>query len=353
MPPSLSAASRKRAVFLAFDGVNLLDIAGPLEAMQASEHHRNEPTRYETIIASMQGGQIATSSGLPILTQSLRDIDPASIDTVLIGGGSCDGRPIVPLDIVEWITSCDGKIRRICSICAGAFILAAAKILDGRRATTHWQWASLLQAENPAVQVEPNSIFVNDGPVWTSAGVTAGIDLGLALIEKDYGYRVAIEAARRLVVFMKRFGGQAQFSVPLLFQSQKDDAFSELHAWIRGNLAADLRIENLAYQAGMSPRSFSRVYTQRIGHTPAKTVESIRFEAACGLLEGMAIPLKQVAALSGFNDEQNLRRVFMRRLALTPADYRKRFSANAPSGEHKNTVSKILLHELVRGDSEA
>ncbi|MBB6123415.1 GlxA family transcriptional regulator [Sphingobium subterraneum] len=333
MPPSPTlsspiAISRKRMVLLAFDGVNLLDLVGPLEALQACEDTRAAPTRYETIMASLSGGPILTSSGVPIITVRLSDIEDRAIDTILLGGGSRDGRPIVPPDLVEWIAGWHDRARRIGSICAGAFILAAAGLLEDRRATTHWQWAKQLQAEHPNVRVEPDSLFIQDGPIWTSAGVTAGIDLTLALIEQDYGYRVAIEAARRLVVFMKRSGGQAQFSAPLQFQSRMDGSFSDLHAWIRNNLTADLRVEKLAIQAGMSVRSFSRIYVDRIGHTPAKTVESIRFEAACGLLESREIPLKQVAALAGFGDEQNLRRVFLRRLALTPADYRTRFGAH-------------------------
>jgi transcriptional regulator GlxA family with amidase domain len=327
MSPEISSAGRKRVLILAFDGVNLLDVGGPLQAFEASEPHRDVAERYETIVASVRGGEVQTSARIPIVTHKLAQVEHLAFDTVMVGGGSPDGRPAAPPELVEWIAGCEVRTRRLCSICTGAFMLAAAGLLDGRRATTHWEWAGLLQAEYPEIAVEPDCIYVNDGKIWTSAGVTAGIDLTLALIEQDFGHRVAIEAARRLVVFMKRPGGQAQFSAPLLFQSQADDGFSELHAWIRQNLTADLKVERLAEKVGMSERSFSRTYAARVGQTPAKTVEAMRVEAACGLLESDGLPLKQVAAAAGFGDEQNLRRVFLRRFGLNPVDYRDRFGS--------------------------
>lgn len=316
-----------RTLVLAFDQINLLDIAGPLQALEATESNRAAPERYETIVASITGGAVQTAARVPIVTQALADLDGVGIDTVIVGGGSTGGRPIAPPELVEWLVANAPRIRRVCSICAGAFVLAATGLLDGRRATTHWHWASLLQRENPAIAVEPDSIYINDGKYWTSAGVTAGIDLTLALIERDYGHAVAIEAARRLVVFMKRPGGQAQFSTPLLFQSRRGGGFAELHAWMRENLASDLRVQRLAAQAGMSERTFVRAYTACAGTTPAKAVEAMRIEAAAGLLESTRQPLKLIAAASGFGDEQNLRRVFMRRFGVNPLDYRQRFAA--------------------------
>lgn len=321
-----SSAGPIQTLILAFDGVNLLDISGPLQAFEACEPHRGKPERYQTIVASVGGGEVQTSARMPIVTRKLADVEHLAFDTVIVPGGSPSGRPAVPSDLVHWLARRASGTRRVCSICSGAFMLATAGLLDGRRATTHWRWARLLQEEHPTIRVEPDSIYINDGRMWTSAGVAAGIDLTLALIEQDYGHRVAIDAARRLVVFMKRPGGQAQFSVPLSFQSQKDDGFAELHAWIRQNLAADLKVERLAEQAGMSERSFSRVYTARVGHTPAKTVEAMRVEAACGLLESTQLALKQIAAVAGFGDEQNFRRVFVRRFGVNPIDYRRRFS---------------------------
>lgn len=329
-----AAAGPIRVLMLAYDGVNLLDISGPLQAFAASEPDPGTNERYETIVASMEGGEIQTSARMPIITRKLADVDHLPIDTIMIGGGSPDGHPVAPPELVNWIVRREPQVRRLCSICSGAFMLAATGLLDKHRATTHWGWARQLQDKHPAISVTPDAIYVNEGKLWTSAGVTAGIDLTLALIEQDYGYRVAIAVARRLVVFMKRPGGQAQFSVPLLLQNRKDDDFSELHAWMRQNLADDLRVERLAEQSGMSVRTFTRAYTASVGHTPARTVESMRFEAACGLLESTRLALKQVAAQAGFGKEQNLRRVFLRRFGLNPVDYRQRFSGTGqPAGK--------------------
>jgi transcriptional regulator GlxA family with amidase domain len=316
-----------RTLILAFDGINLLDISGPLQALEASERQREAPERYETLVASASGGEIRTTARMPIVTRKLADLDGVAVDTVIVGGGSTKAGPLAPPELVEWLARREGGIRRVCSICAGAFILAAAGLLEGRRATTHWHWATTLQARHPGIAVEPDSIYVRDGKFWTSAGVTAGIDLTLALIEQDYGHRVAIEAARRLVVFMKRPGGQAQFSVPLLLQSGNDERFADLHAWMRENLTRDLRVEQLAARAGMSERSFTRAYAAGTGSTPARTVEAMRVEAATGLLESTRLSLKQVAAAAGFGDEQNLRRVFVRRFGVNPLAYRERFAA--------------------------
>lgn len=321
-----------RTLILAFDGINLLDIGGPLQALEASERQRGTPERYETIVASVAGGEVQTSARMPVVTRKLADLDGLAIDTVIVGGGSTGDGPIVPPELVAWIARHEGGVRRVCSICAGAFILAATGLLDRRRAATHWHWAAALQARHPGITVEPDSIFVNDGKFWTSAGVTAGIDLTLALIEQDHGHHVAIEAARRLVVFMKRPGGQAQFSIPLLLQSTADMRFAELHAWMRENLARDLRVEQLAARAGMSERSFARAYAASTGSTPARSVEAMRVEAAAGLLESTRLPLKQVAAAVGFGDEQNLRRVFLRRFGVNPLAYRERFADRGAGG---------------------
>jgi len=210
-------------------------------------------------------------------------------------------------------------------ICTGAFILAAAGLLDGRRAATHWKYCAKLAQRFPAVHVEPDPIFVCDGPVWTSAGVTAGIDLALALVEEDLGRSMALAVARYLVVFLKRPGGQAQFSAALALQAA-DDKFGALHDWINGHLASDLSLSVLADQAGMSERSFSRHYAEATGQTPARAIERLRVEAARRLLTESRLPVKRIAQRCGFGSEETMRRSFLRLLTTTPHDYRARFS---------------------------
>jgi len=240
---------------------------------------------------------------------------------------------------VKWIKQRAPTVRRLCSVCTGAFLLAAAGQLDGRRVATHWDWVARLRTLHPKIHVDADKLFIHDGPIWTSAGVTAGIDLTLALIEEDFGHRVAIETARQLVMFIKRSGGQSQFSVPLEAQSGDTGSFAELHAWTAGNLHEDLRVERLAEKAGMSPRTFARVYAAKSGRTPAKMVEAMRLEAACRALEETSQPLKTIAAATGYAEEQNLRRVFLRKFGVTPSHYRHRFSTHAAPARKKPAPS--------------
>ena len=216
------------------------------------------------------------------------------------------------------------QARRVASVCTGAFLLAAAGVLDGRRAATHWMYCAKLAQRFPAVRVEPDPIFVCDGPVWTSAGVTAGIDLALALVEEDLGRAVALAVARYLVVFLKRPGGQAQFSAALSLQAA-DDKFGALHEWITGHLGDDLSLSILADHAGMSERSFSRRYAEAAGQTPARAIERLRIDAARRLLSDSRLPVKRIAQRCGFGSEETMRRSFQRLLAVTPQDYRARF----------------------------
>jgi transcriptional regulator GlxA family with amidase domain len=214
----------------------------------------------------------------------------------------------------------------VASVCTGAFLLAASGALDGRRAATHWSVCDELAKRYPAVQVEPDPIFVRDGSVWTSAGVTAGIDLALALVEQDLGRTVALAVARYLVVFLKRPGGQAQFSEALLLQSAEDE-FGVLHDWIGKHLGDDISLPKLADQAGMSERSFSRHYAEATGQTPARAVERLRVEAARRLLSETRLPVKRISQRCGFGSEETMRRSFLRVLSATPQDYRSRFSS--------------------------
>jgi transcriptional regulator GlxA family with amidase domain len=232
--------------------------------------------------------------------------------------------------IVDWVRRQTSSARRIASVCTGAFLLAETGILAGRRATTHWKSCGRLQQIHPDVLVDPNPIYIRDGRIWTSAGVTAGIDLSLALVEEDLGRKIAMQVARHLVVFLNRPGGQSQFSAPLEAQAAAADGnapnhFAPLHSWIAENLTGDLRVEQLAEQAGMSPRTFARVYAAKMGITPARMVERIRVEAVRRVLEETDMPIKRIASECGFGQEERLRRAFARQVGTTPAEYRQRF----------------------------
>jgi transcriptional regulator GlxA family with amidase domain len=321
----------RRIVLLAFDHMNLLDLSGPLQALATASRRfsGSGPTLYDTVVASVAGGLITTGCGLAVMTVPLASLDGLAIDTLIAPGG-CKGEQFyAPPQLVSWIARRAPDVRRLCSVCTGAFLLAAAGQLDGRQVATHWEWVGRLKQLHPAIRIDANKIFIQDGTVWTSAGVTAGIDLTLALIDADFGHKVAIETARQLVMFIKRSGGQSQFSVPLAAQSIDGGTFAELHAWIAANLASDLCVERLAEQAGMAPRTFARMYVSKIGRTPAKTVEAMRLEAACRALEDTGLPLKRIAAAVGYGEEQTLRRVFQRQLGVSPAHYRGRFSAQS------------------------
>lgn len=314
-------------VLLAYDGMNLLDLAGPLQALTTA--NRVAPPaaaqRYETIVVSVDGGPVLTSSGLPVVTVPVSSLTDTEIDTLIVPGGCWGEEYDVPPILRDFVQARAGTVRRLCSVCTGAFLLAAAGQLDGKRVATHWAWLDKLKRRHPALDIDADSIFVRDGNLWTSAGVSAGIDLTLALIEQDYGPRTAVDVARQMVVFVKRAGGQSQFSVPLAAQT-RDHAFADLHAWMAANLTADLSVAGLAERAGMAPRTFARLYAAKVGRTPAKTVELMRLEAACRALEESSLPLKSVAALSGHGDEQALRRAFKRQLGSSPATHRARFS---------------------------
>ena len=228
--------------------------------------------------------------------------------------------------LVAWLAARAASARRVASVCTGAWLLGASGLLDGRRAATHWSFCAQFAEAFPAVRVEPDPIFLRDGPIWTSAGVTAGIDLALALLEEDFGRELALAVARHLVVFLKRPGGQAQFSAALTLQTAKD-RFGALHDWIGTHLAEELSLPILAGQAGMSERSFSRRYAEETGVTPARAVERLRVEAARRLLLESRAPVKRIARQCGFGSEETMRRSFLRLISATPQDYRARFSA--------------------------
>jgi transcriptional regulator GlxA family with amidase domain len=256
----------------------------------------------------------------------LAEVAARPVDTLIAVGGEGTAAAMRDEALIGWIAGMAPRARRVCSVCSGTFLLGMAGLLDGRRCTTHWRNCAELQRRFPGARVEADPIFVRDGHVWSSAGVTAGIDLALALVEEDHGRALALDVARQLVVFLKRPGGQSQYSAMLEAQAKEDDGFAELHAWIARHLHEDLRVETLAERAGMSPRNFARVYARRMGATPAKAVERLRVEAARRALEETTAPIEAIARRCGFGDEERMRRSFQRHLGVPPKQYRQRFS---------------------------
>jgi transcriptional regulator GlxA family with amidase domain len=325
IPPISRPVSRKVDV-LAFPNVQLLDVTGPFQVLAmandlASQAGRPAPYRLRVVAAAP--GPIASSSGLTFLAEPLPPADEP-LDTLLVAGGNGVYAACQDVALVDWIRQRAHQARRAASVCSGAFLLAAAGLLDGRRATTHWSRCARLAADYPSVRVEQDPIYINDGKMWTSAGVTAGIDMALALVQADLGRATATAAAQYLVVFAKRPGGQAQFSAGLALAGS-DDSFDRLHDWIKQNLRGNLAVPALAEQAGMSERSFLRHYRQVVGVTPARAVERVRVEAARQALGETSLPLKRIARDCGFGSEETMRRGFLRVLAVPPHAYRERF----------------------------
>jgi transcriptional regulator GlxA family with amidase domain len=314
-----------RIEILTFPDSQLLDVAGPLQVFATA----NDLARmsggappYELVVVG-ETAQVTTSSGLALAVTSLPP-PGAPLHTLVVAGGWGVNAACENHQLVEWVRLRAKTAQRIASVCSGAFLLASAGLLDGRRAVTHWQRCPDFERRFPAVRLEPDPIFIRDGDIWTSAGVTAGIDLALALVEADLGRGAALAIARHLVVFMKRPGGQAQFSSALALQGG-DTRFDRLHAWIMDNLGRPLPLAALAERANMSARSFSRHYRQATGRTPARAIEDIRIEAARRLLEEGA-SVARASARCGFGSEETMRRAFLRSFGTSPQSYRERFA---------------------------
>jgi transcriptional regulator GlxA family with amidase domain len=327
-----------RVVFIAYDGVSLLDLSGPLEAFIAAGFSSPgiAPWPYECAVVSLTGGPVMTADGVELVTHSVRDFARKPIDTIIVPGAFAVEHVIRNAELIEWVRKRSSKCRRVCSVCIGAFFLAAAGLLDGRRAATHWLHCGRLAELFPSVKVEADSIFVRDGKMWTSAGVTSGIDLALALIEEDAGRECAMNIARVLVVYLKRAGGQSQYSALLSAQaSAPSDMFSELDRWIAEHLKGDLSVDALARRVNMSPRNFARVYAAQRGRTPAKAVEAIRTDAARRYLEDSTDRIEVIALRCGFHSEEHMRATFVRNLGIPPVEYRMRFTREraAPRSE--------------------
>ena len=317
----------RRIEILAFPRVQLLDVAGPLQVFAtandlAQRRRAREP--YMLAVVAAHGPSLETSAGLRLVVGPLPEPE-SEVDTLIVAGGyGVDAAAENPA-LVAWLREMSARPRRVASVCSGALLLAAAGLLGGRRATTHWGRCAELARRHPDIRVESDPIFVRDGRVWTSAGVTAGVDLALALVEEDLGREAALAVARQLVVFLKRPGGQSQFSAALSLQGG-DGTFDDLHRWISNNLEGDLSIPRLAERVAMSERTFLRRHREATGLTPAKAVERLRVEAAQRQLCETRASIKRVAARCGFGSQESMRRGFARLARVAPRDFRARFS---------------------------
>jgi transcriptional regulator GlxA family with amidase domain len=317
-------------VFVAYPDMGLLDLTGAQTVFWAASKAMAERglPGYERHTASLSGGLIQTAEGLVVETLPLSDFAELAIDTLIVPGAPNIRQAMHDsLELVTWLAAASAKAKRTASVCSGTFLLAQAGLLEGRRAATHWAMCDMLKEGFPSIEVDSDAIFVQQGNVWTSAGVSAGIDLALALVEADCGREVALQVARELVVFLKRPGGQAQYSEMLQAQTRDGAVFDDLHLWIAQNLSREnLTVEVLAEQVQMSPRNFARVYKLKTRRTPAKAVEVLRLEAARRLLEDSERNIDQIARQCGFGDEERMRFTFQRNLGVSPRDYRNRFS---------------------------
>jgi transcriptional regulator GlxA family with amidase domain len=331
MRGSVAPSDRTRTVaVLAFPGVQVLDVVGPLEVFGRTsrwltdERRRPRPA-YRAMVLGTCSGPLVTSSGFAIVAELALGDAPRDIDTLLVAGGQGVQALLDDQELHAGLRAAHRRVRRFGSVCTGALLLARAGLLDGRRATTHWGYCARLAAEHPRVRVEPDRIFVEDGGLYTSAGVTAGMDLALALVEEDHGRDVALAVARELVLFVRRPGGQSQFSAQLKAQLAERDALRELQAFAVEHPEADLSVPSLARRAAMSPRHFARVFAREVGVTPARWIEAVRVEAARRRMEDGRAGVEAVAAACGFGTAEALRRAFHRRMGVPSGEYRRRF----------------------------
>ncbi|HEX8715278.1 MAG TPA: DJ-1/PfpI family protein [Solirubrobacteraceae bacterium] len=328
-PGSPAAPARHAArnvVVLLFDRVQSLDVTGPIEVFAGANRLLGRD-RYAIRTLSADGAPVRTSSGLTLVPDGPLTDAPDEIDTLIVPGGPGARAASADASLLAWVADTAARSTRTASVCTGAFVLAAARLLDGRRATTHWASAAALARLHPAVRVDPDPIFVRDGDVWTSAGVTAGIDLALALVEHDHDRDAALTIARHLVLFLRRPGNQSQFSATLAAQQPAREPLRDVQRSVLDDPAGDHSVDAMAARAHMSPRNFARAFRAETGLTPARYVERVRIEAARRRLEDTAEPVAAVAAACGFGAAETMRRAFLRALAVGPAEYRRRFSA--------------------------
>ena len=320
----MSSASAQRIVFLAFEDVEALDITGPWEVLHTAGLIAGRLP--ELICVSADGRDVRSNSGLSFRADAaIGELAPGPIDTLVVPGGAGVREALRERDLIDAIATRSATARRTVGVCTGAFLLAEAGLLDGRRATTHWAGCERLAARYPQIEVESDPIFIRDGDIHTSAGVTSGMDLALALVEEDHGSEVALQTARMLVVYARRPGGQTQFSVQLAHQLAEQAPLRELQAWMEEHPAEDLSVAALADRLHLSERQFARVFRRELGTTPGDYVEQLRVERARSLLETDSVALESVARRSGFAGAEVMRRAFQRRLGTSPSEYRQRF----------------------------
>jgi transcriptional regulator GlxA family with amidase domain len=321
----------RRIGFLIYPDCEICDVCGPLDVFHFADYwlprfERTDEPGYQLVILAATPGPVRTHSGIEIVaTQSCYDIKDG-LDTLVVAGGinfdqACKDNPA----LVEWVRAMAPQVRRVASICTGAFILAAAGLLNHRRATTHWQFSDLLATLYPAVQVDSNLIFARDGNIYTSGGITAGIDLALALVEEDCGREITLAVARTMLVFPRRPGGQSQFRAFLMAKAKNQPDIRELLGWILGHPEEDLSVPALADRLAMSPRNFARLFRSETGETPARFTERARSEAARCNLEQTVVPVETIAEQCGFGNAERMRRTFQRLFDISPQDYRARF----------------------------
>lgn len=315
-------SQKRRVIFVVYDGFEVLDLTGPSSVFSGADR-MVEGGAYEIRTASVGGGAVTSSTGLVVIAEPLEQLAPTHRDTVLVCGA--EGPPIARVisdrRLRDWLCRAARDSERYGSICSGAFLLAAAGLLDGRKAATHWEACALLQKIYPRVRLQPDALYVVDGALWTSAGVTTGIDMALTMVGQDHDARLASRIAKRLVVYAHRPGHQSQFSDTLKAQTQASGAFGDLIAWIGDNLHRQIRVEDLATRAAMSERTFYRKFTRAMGVTPSKYIEAARLEKARQLLE-FGTPVKKAAAAAGFQSEGGFRGAFTARYGIAPSMHR-------------------------------
>ncbi|MEU6220363.1 GlxA family transcriptional regulator [Streptomyces sp. NPDC047022] len=317
--------TQRRVVFLIYPQFQVLDLTGPHEVFGQAAQWVPAGEGYAVEIVASRAGAVRASHGIDVMASGIQQCE-GPMDTLVVVGAPGNPQGADDEELVRWLEAAAGRARRVAAVCTGAFLLARAGLLDGRRAVTHWACCERLAREHPNVTVTPDPIFVHDGAVWTSAGVTAGMDLALAMVEEDHGPEVSRAIARILVMFVQRPGGQTQFSTQLAAQRPTRKPLRDLQAWVTDHLADDLTVRALAERAGMSERNFTRVFRAETGRTPAGYVETVRIEAARALLETTDITVDAIARLSGFGSAETLHRRFKHTLGVTPSQYRRHFS---------------------------